>query len=222
MEKLRQFLIANCVGKGRTMADLSHHLGKSHAYIQQFVKRHIPKELDDRAISRIASFFGMEDDEFAEKIGLSLPARRPDDRRDGSRVSEVIEYDILASAGGGISLEGERERGKWPFPTYYLEEELGLRRHAVALISVKGDSMEPTLRSGDRVLVDTEDRNISQPGIFVLWDGDGRVVKRVERVFGSEPARVAVMSDNPLHTRYEVPVELVQVFGRVVWKAQRL
>lgn len=217
-DKLRKFLREG-LPNGWSLASLSRQLGKNHAYLQQFVTRNVPLELDDRDIARIIEATGVDE----SVIGVS-PTRALSKSLSGlgPRIREVSEYDALASAGGGISLDGEAERGRWPFLTEYIDSELRLRGSELALISVKGDSMEPTLRSGDRILIDLTDRNVSQPGLFVLWDGDGRVVKRVERIPASQPPRLSLRSDNPLHGEYQVPAELVHVIGRVVWAARRL
>ncbi len=82
--------------------------------------------------------------------------------------------------------------------------------------------MEPTLRSGDRVLVNMSDKRVSQPGLFVLWDGDGTVVKRLELVPNSKPSKLQRISDNPLHGTYEVLADQTIIVGRVVWFARRM
>ncbi len=92
-----------------------------------------------------------------------------------------------------------------------------LRTDRLSLTEVRGDSMEPTLRSGDQILVDLSDTNISIPGVCALRNG---AIKRVERVPGSN--RVRLTSDNDRHGTYEVPAETVKVLGRVVWFGRRL
>jgi phage repressor protein C with HTH and peptisase S24 domain len=82
--------------------------------------------------------------------------------------------------------------------------------------------MSPVLESYDRVLVDTSDRTPSPPGIFVLYDGLGLVVKRVEHVPHSEPARFVVASANPDYGRYELGADELYIVGRAVWFARRL
>lgn len=214
MEKLRAYL----ANKERVpnLSALSKRVGKNHAYLQQFIKRGVPKTLPPRILARIVEELGIDEIEF----GLSSSAHPANLRT--ARYREVSEYDALASAGGGISLDGERETGRWPFLAEYIESELRLRGSALALIQVKGDSMEPTLRSGDRILIDLSDKNVSQPGLFALWDGDGRVVKRVERIPAASPPTLVLKSDNPLHSEYRVPTEMVTIIGRVVWAARRL
>lgn len=59
--------------------------------------------------------------------------------------------------------------------------------------------MEPTLESGDRVLVSNADRLPSPPGLFTLWDGFGVVVKRIEHLLNSDPLTLSIASDNPKH-----------------------
>jgi phage repressor protein C with HTH and peptisase S24 domain len=40
---------------------------------------------------------------------------------------------------------------------------------------IDGDSTEPLLASGDRILIDTSQREPVPPGIFVIWVGMGLV-----------------------------------------------
>lgn len=217
MDKLRKFLRDDLDKTGWNLAKLSKHIGRNHAYLQQFVTRGVPLELDPRDILRIVEAAGV--DESVLGVSPTLPTIV---RASEARFREVSEYDALASAGGGISLDDERERARWPFLTDYIESELRLGSATLALLRVRGDSMEPTLRGGDRILIDMTDKNVSQPGLFVLWDGDGRVVKRVERIPASDPATLVLKSDNPRYTQYQVPAEMVNIIGRVVWAAHRL
>jgi phage repressor protein C with HTH and peptisase S24 domain len=90
------------------------------------------------------------------------------------------------------------------------------------MITVDGDSMEPLLSSGDRILIDTSRRVPVPPGIFVIWDGMGLVAKRVEHIPNSDPPKVVIKSVNPEYQAYERIAEEVNVVGRVVWTARRL
>lgn len=219
MDKVRALITAVVEERGLDLAELSRGMGRNHAYLQQFLKRGVPRELRERDRAKLADLLGLDEALLGGPI-VNGPGAYA--RETSRQIQEVAEYDVLASAGGGIALADEEQRGHWPFNLDYLRTELRLQPGGLALISVKGDSMEPTLRSGDRVLIDLSDKNVSQPGLFVLWDGNGRVVKRVERVPATSPAKLMLMSDNPLHHKYEVPAELIDVIGRVVWAARRL
>lgn len=156
-------------------------------------------------------------DERAQIEGASLPSRHPS----GSAI-EIPEYDVRFAAGGGLIVDEASIKSLWRFPRSYIVNELKLNPHTLVIAEVVGDSMEPTLGSGDRVLIDQADKRIANPGVFALWDGDGLVVKRLERVFGSDPLMVRVISDNPRHSTYEVPGETVNVIGRIRWRTQRM
>ena len=90
------------------------------------------------------------------------------------------------------------------------------------VIAVDGDSMEPLLSSGDRILIDVSRRVPVPPGIFVIGDGMGLVAKRIEHVPHSEPPNVVLKSLNPEYDSYERSVEEVRVVGRAVWVSRRL
>jgi phage repressor protein C with HTH and peptisase S24 domain len=82
--------------------------------------------------------------------------------------------------------------------------------------------MMPDFMSGDQMLVNTAKRSIAQPGAFCLWDGDGYVVKYIEKVAGSDPPKVRVMSGNPRYTPSERMVDEIEIMGRVVWFGRRI
>ena len=137
-------------------------------------------------------------------------------------VITVPEYDVRLSAGGGALIERENQSGVWQFSRAYLVDELRLRPQDLAIVEVQGDSMEPTLRTGDRVLIDHSSRNPALPGVYAIWDSSATVVKRLEKVPGADPPEVVLISDNKAHGEYRVPADLVNVIGRVVWFARRL
>ncbi len=134
----------------------------------------------------------------------------------------VPEYDFRASMGGGYVVDQETIKDIWPFSRRYVENDLRLQARGLLIIEVVGDSMEPTLSSGDRVMVDTSDKRIGIPGIFVLWDGDGMVAKRLQKIPGTDPAQILSISDNPLQERYKVFADEINIVGRVVWFARRM
>ena len=95
------------------------------------------------------------------------------------------------------------------------------------IIRVRGHSMEPELREGDRLVIDTARRVPAIGELFVLWDSDGLVVKRVETVRGSGhdpdpgPPRLSLVSANPDYPPYTLLADDVHIVGRVLWKVTR-
>lgn len=144
----------------------------------------------------------------------------------------VPEVDFRAGAGGGgftttrdsdgeLRILDEVVKDRWLIPPSYMRD-LGVSQSRAFVVEIKGDSMSPTLESGDRVMVDMSDRIPSPPGVFVLWDGYSMVAKRLDHVHGTDEPRLSIMSDNPKHKAYEQPLDEVNVVGRVVWRAQRM
>lgn len=213
---MRKRLVNAIEDRGLTLKDASLRIGRNHAYLQQFVERGIPARLKEGDRVKLSALLNVPEKELGapERAGQLVAAN--------SNVSNVPEYQVHVSAGGGALVAEENKRRDWPFATDYLKQELGLERSKLAIVEVRGDSMEPTLSSGDRVLVNMSDRQVSQPGIFIVFDGDGTVVKRVEKIPGSVPTRIVLISDNPLHGRYELDSDVVQIVGRVVWRAGRI
>lgn len=87
----------------------------------------------------------------------------------------------------------------------------GLTRWVAIPWVVEGPSMEPTLRAGDRVLVDlwTLRHRLPEPGEIVVFRGPGNedLVKRVAResVRGTDPYPPAAMErDSPLEPIFPV------------------
>lgn len=164
----------------------------------------------------------------AEVLGCSLAYLTGEtDALDDGAVATTLdlvsinEHDVRLSAGPGTHVDAEDVRGVWRAPRSFVQTELGVNPAALTMVQVVGDSMEPTLRSGDRVIIDHSDANPARPGIYAIWDGNATVVKRLERVPYSDPPMVVLISDNPNHNPYTVHADLVQVIGRVVWYGRR-
>jgi phage repressor protein C with HTH and peptisase S24 domain len=89
---------------------------------------------------------------------------------------------------------------------------------ALKVISVAGDSMAPDFLPGERVLVDTSHKVPSPPGAYVLWDGFGIVLKRLEIIPNSEPPSVRLIPRNGQYAIYERPLADVHIHARVIGK----
>ena len=149
--------------------------------------------------------------------------------------TQIPEIDVRAGMGGGGEaaiayvpdgtgglMETDAVRGCWALPDDYLRAELRVDTRATRIIEVQGDSMEPTLRPGDRVMINTADKCPSPPGVFALWDGFGVVVKRLDPIPNSDPPTLQIQSDNPNHRAYDRTANEINIIGRVVWFGRRL
>ena len=120
--------------------------------------------------------------------------------------------------GGGVIVDAdERSSRDFHFRKAWIRDNLKAAPSMLRVMDVQGDSMTPTLKDGDVILVDMNRRNPVPPGIFVLNDGMGLVAKRLEHVPMSEPPRVRIISDNHQYAPYECTAEEVNIIGRVRW-----
>ena len=92
----------------------------------------------------------------------------------------------------------------------------------IRVLRARGDSMEPLISDGDRLLlVDIARRTPGTGEMAVLWDGSGLVVKRVEVLPHEEPARLRLHSANPGYEPYCCLAEEAHIVGKVVWTRRR-
>jgi len=125
-------------------------------------------------------------------------------------------------AGLGTGGTGEDDPGQVSFSRDLIERELRADPSQLLAMIAEGNSMEPDFRGGDQILVDTRRKSLAQPGAFCLWDGDGHVIKFLEKVPDSEPPRVRLISANGLYEPHERLLDEINLIGRVVWFGRRV
>ena len=124
------------------------------------------------------------------------------------------------SAGGGVIPEEEFEDQRYAFIRSWLKT-VATSESACVLMEIDGDSMRPTLESGDMVLVDQGRQDLISDGIYAFGEGDVINIKRLQRVYPN----VRIVSDNPDTVRYpsrEVDHSDIRIIGRVIWFGRQL
>lgn len=145
---------------------------------------------------------------------------------EGARVGYValpLYNNIHAAAGHGAVVDQERPDDALMFQESWIRFELGARPDDLCLIRVSGDSMEPTLRAGDVILVNRQACKPDREGIYILRIGDMLLVKRLQAIPGG---KVKVTSDNQAFDAWTISLDDaggdVIIVGRVVWSGRRL
>lgn len=128
------------------------------------------------------------------------------------------------SMGGGSFIESDDADTDrtYQFRKAWIRNQLGSSPQSLRLLHVEGDSMEPTLKDGDMVLVDMGRKRPSPPGVFVLHDGIGLVAKRIEPIPNSDPPKLRIISDNPVYAPYERLLEEINIVGRIRWYGREM
>lgn len=131
--------------------------------------------------------------------------------------------DVRAAAGHGAVNGHEQADDALMFKEDWIRYELGAKAQDLCLIRVSGDSMEPTLRAGDVILIDHRACRPDREGIYIMRVGEMLLVKRLQALPGG---KIRVASDNPAFDPWtldqdELGTEVL-VVGRVVWSGRRL
>ncbi|MFP6740511.1 MAG: S24 family peptidase [Alphaproteobacteria bacterium] len=133
----------------------------------------------------------------------------------------VPTYEVSAAAGDGIIIDNEYETGRLAFRHDWLRSITTASTDELAVITVHGDSMYPTLADGDTILVDLSQRGAARDGVYIVRFGDFVLVKRLL----IDPVRreVTISCDNENYPRLApVAPDDVDVAGRVIWVGRRI
>lgn len=134
----------------------------------------------------------------------------------------VPRYDVTGSMGNGRAIHSEQIVDHLAFRAEWVRTELATSPSSLVLISAIGDSMEPTLRAHDLLLIDRSVLNVKQDAIYAFAvDGELRV-KRIQRLFDGS---LIIKSDNPEYateTLTPMQAESINIIGRVVWSGRRM
>ena len=196
-------------------AGLSRLIGRNAAYIQQFVKRGVPRRLAEEDRRILARYFGVDE----ALLGGPEPAGAGAFRED---MVAIRELDVRASAGPGALGDEEAVIGEIAFTKARLRQLCSARHEQLSIIRVDGDSMMPTLADGDEILVDRSDSGTRlRDGIYVLRRDEAVVVKRL--AINPASRLVTVRSDNPAYPEWpECEPGQIAIIGRVVWAGHRI
>ena len=201
-----------CAERGEDFAGLSRMLGRNSAYIQQFVRRGVPKRLGEAERRKLARYFS---------ISESLLGGPAEDEQVGTLVP-VERSPMRASAGPGAIPYDEAGKPYFAFDEAWLKSLTASPSSRLSIIRVEGDSMAPTLNAGDDILVDLGDcAERLRDGIYVLHADDALVVKRL----ALHPAgrRVTVQSDNPAYPDWpDCDIDDLLCIGRVIWAGRKI
>jgi phage repressor protein C with HTH and peptisase S24 domain len=201
-----------CTERGEDFAGMSRMLGRNAAYIQQYVRRGVPKRLKEEERRKLARYFSVSEamlggpPELAAREGLIAVNRTA----------------VRASAGPGAIVSEESGRPYFAFDERWLKALTASPSDKLSIIRVEGDSMAPTLNPGDDILVDLADcEERLRDGVYVLRIDDALVVKRI--ALHPIGGRVTVQSDNPAYPDWpDCDLGNLNCIGRVIWAGRKL
>ena len=202
-----------CAERGEDFAGLSRMLGRNVAYIQQYVRRGVPRRLKEEERRKLARYFAVSE---------SLLGGPPEEPGAATGLISVKRHPVSVSAGPGAIVSEEEGRAYFGFGERWLRALTATSPAKLSIVRVEGDSMAPTLSAGDDILVDLGDAaDRVRDGIYVLRVDDAVVVKRI--ALHPMGGTVTVQSDNPAYPDWpDFNFDKINCIGRVIWAGRRI
>lgn len=129
--------------------------------------------------------------------------------------------DVHASAGNGLEVVSEETSESLVLQKNWLIKKK-LYSPNLVMIYAKGDSMAPTIYSGDELLIDKTPLIEYEDGLYVFRVGNDLLVKRIQKEMNG---KVNIISDNPSYKSYSYEkeaLEEIHIVGKVVWHGHAL
>ena len=202
----------------RNAAEMARILGHSSGVVTGWKKRNTIPYKEAYEVSRSNGYsmdWILTGEGDPKEQAIQLPAKKYD-------FVHVPQYSIEASAGYGTLVEAEHVDQHLAFRSEWLAKQ-GISQSSLMALYARGDSMEPTIISGDSLVIDKSVNAVSSDGGIYVISYDGELyVKRVQKLLDGQ---VSVTSDNHNYRDITIPKsDLVnlKVIGRVVWYGRPL
>ena len=152
----------------------------------------------------------------------SAPEAKPIIDIEGDEYAPIAVYNCRAAAGAGAN-GSDIVASHVLFRLQWLRSVTGAPIERLGMIEVDGDSLEPTLRSGDNVLVDTTETHVARnkAGLYVIRADEDLQVKRISA--HPQSGKLTISSDNPAYPTYtDIDAVAIIIVGRVIWLGRRV
>jgi hypothetical protein len=206
--------------RGEDYVSLSRLIGRNAAYVQQYIRRGVPKKLDEDDRRTLSRYFGVEESVLGGPVSPKVTAATSRTRGAAGLIA-IPKIAAQASAGPGSLHDSDNVSGQIGFDAKWLRS-VTTNPASVSVIQVEGDSMVPTLADGDDILVDRSDgADRLRDGIYVLRMDDALNVKRL--AINPVSRTVTIKSDNAAYPSWpDCDLRKIELIGRVVWVGRKL
>jgi phage repressor protein C with HTH and peptisase S24 domain len=206
---------------GKNLLKIAEVLGVSVNWLLTGDREHIPSEEIARNMTEKLSRENNGHSSLESYRGRVQGAVPEIDAKAGAGDGNVGEEEVVSLRRGEAYI-GHKVTAEWVFPRDFVHHELRTRPSQIIVLEVVGDSMSPSLEGGDRVIIDTSYTRPTPDGIYVIDEGYGPMVKRLQLVRLSNPPEVRIISDNKNHYEYTLKLEDVRIIGRVSGRVTRM
>ncbi|EJG9788949.1 S24 family peptidase [Klebsiella pneumoniae] len=206
--ELRRLKLQELVAKFKTQKDFAEKVGLDATVVSRMLyptgkphKRNIGEQAARQIEDAMRIARGWMDG--LTQAGTSGVVEVPVLDRNVYRV-EVLDLTVSAGPGNYMISDYVEVLYAIEFTTEHARVLFGNRDPAdVKVMTVNGDSMAPTLVSGDRLFVDVSVRNFQTDGVYSFVYGKTFHVKRLQM----QGDKLAVLSDNPAYEKWYIKEE---------------
>ena len=219
-ERLRELLRRNELSMKRA----STGIGRNPAYLHQYLTREQPRVLGQRDTEALAKLLHCNPEELRHptvppRKRAKRQRRRPPAGVPVAEIPELADHDAVACL--AHNQEVPRESPQWYLPDAMLRQEARANPRDLRILSVRGDAMEPLLREGDRLVIDTARTSPTTGELCALWDGGSLAIRRVEILHAAEPAQLRLTTANPNYEPVTCLAEEAHIVATVLWMVRR-
>ena len=118
--------------------------------------------------------------------------------------------------------ENPEREDAWTMPADMMAGRTKGTPEQIKIFHIRDNTMAPDFQPGGHVLIDLSDRIPSPPGVFLVSDGIGHILRQCEIVPQSKPVSVRISAGNRSYEPYTAPLDKAGLVGRVIAKLQWL
>jgi len=214
IEEIRQQNLALLVAERGSVVAVAEAIDRSPAQVSQWLNQSKDSKTGKPRGMRSGSARYVED-----RCGKPRGWMDEPHAEENSDYVTLSRFDLKAAAGPGRYLDAYQRVGSMQICRSLIMRILrntSAVAASLALVTVAGDSMEPTIRDGDIVVIDRSVRAIERDGVYIFTLGNETFIKRLQRM----PDSIQVNSDNPLYSAWKIhhdQLDELHVHGRVIW-----
>jgi transcriptional regulator with XRE-family HTH domain len=173
--------------------------------------------LDRPAVSKILA--GTRQIKAAEYAAMRRFFGLPVDGERAARPGATVTLQPLTT---GLSDNNAGVDDGWVMPASVLAQRTRGKPENIRIFTVQERAMVPELMPGETVLVDMADVTPSPPGIFVVADGLGHIIRRCAHVPQSNPPQIRITAADAQYESHTIGLSRAGIVGRVIAKLQWL
>jgi len=184
-------------------SDLAEQLGLEPPAISKILKG--TRQIKAQEYAQMRAFFGFPSIEAGDPVYTS-----------GYRLGELA---------NGNAMEEEHvfaQEEDWVIPQKIINKRTSATADQIKIFENKEPLMAPEFALGAHVVVDLSDAQPSPPGVFVIYDGMGHMLRHCEFVANSSPQEITISAHCSNFTEQRLFLDDVTIVGRVIAKLQML